>query len=94
MERPFAPLLLDALAASAVLAGIAFAVVAVLGIVLGVVAAVHQNRWIDHAVSVFTYLWISVPEFFWGIVLIFTHLFAWVAIQTDNGVDMSYTIER
>ena len=80
MERPVAPLLLDALGASAVLAGIAFVIVAVLGIVLGVVAAVHQNRWIDHAVSIFTYLGISVPEFFWGIVLIivFARYLGWL----------------
>lgn len=70
MDRPVAPLVLDALGASALLAAISFVCVAILGIVLGVVAAVRQNRPTDHAVSIFTYLGISVPEFFWGIVLI------------------------
>lgn len=87
MERPVAPLLLDALGASAVLAGIAFVIVAVLGIVLGVLAAVYENKWIDHAVSIFTYLGISVPEFFWGIVLIivFARYLGW--LPSTGGAD-------
>jgi peptide/nickel transport system permease protein len=70
MDRPVAPLVFDALGASALLAGLSFIFVAIVGIVLGVVAAVRENRFTDHAVSIFTYLGISVPEFFWGIVLI------------------------
>ena len=41
-----------------------------LGSALGVVAAVWRGRWPDHAASVFAYLGISVPEFYWGLVLI------------------------
>jgi peptide/nickel transport system permease protein len=70
MERPIAPVLWDALANSAVLASLAFGFVTVMGISLGVLAAVRHNGFIDHVVSLFTFLGISVPEFFWGIVLI------------------------
>jgi peptide/nickel transport system permease protein len=70
MERPIAPVLWDALANSAVLAVVAFVVVVVLGIGLGVLAAIRHNGMLDHAVSLFTFLGISVPEFLWGIVLI------------------------
>ncbi|MFI4986040.1 MAG: ABC transporter permease [Alphaproteobacteria bacterium] len=70
MQRPIAGLLGDAFARSAVLGALSLACVAVLGIVLGVLSAVRYNRPLDHVVSVFTYLGISVPEFFWGIVLI------------------------
>lgn len=70
MDRPVAPLVFDALGASALLAVASFIFVTIVGIVLGVVAAVRENRLTDHAVSIFTYLGISVPEFFWGIVLI------------------------
>jgi peptide/nickel transport system permease protein len=80
MERPVGPIIFDALAASATLAGISFVLVAVIGIVLGVIAAVHQNRPVDHAVSIFAYMGISVPEFFWGIVLIilFARYLGWL----------------
>jgi peptide/nickel transport system permease protein len=70
MERPVAPIIADALAASATLAAMSFLFVATIGIVLGVVAAVRQDKAIDHGISLFTYIGISVPEFFWGIVLI------------------------
>lgn len=70
MERPIAGVVAEALSRSAVLAAVSFVLVAVIGIALGVIAAVHHNRPIDHGVSIFTYVGISVPEFFWGIVLI------------------------
>jgi peptide/nickel transport system permease protein len=70
MERPIGPMIEEALARSAVLAGLAFVVVAVLGIFLGVLAAIRAGGIFDHGVTLFTSLGVSVPEFFWGIVLI------------------------
>jgi peptide/nickel transport system permease protein len=70
MERPIGPMLREALANSAMLAGVSFVLVAVLGIALGLIAAIRHNTAVDHGISVFTFLGISVPEFFWGIVLI------------------------
>jgi peptide/nickel transport system permease protein len=70
MERPVGPIIADALGASAILAACSFVFVATLGVSLGVLAAVKRNKTIDHAISIFTYVGISVPEFFWGIVLI------------------------
>mgnify|MGYP001434298576 CR=1 FL=1 len=93
MERPVAPVLWDALANSAVLAVLAFAVVTIMGIGLGVLAAVRHNGFVDHAVSLFTFLGISVPEFFWGIVLIlvFARSLQWLpaggAAEPGSGLD-------
>lgn len=70
MDRPVGPLLWEAMKASAVLAVASLFLVALFGIVLGVISAVRQNRPTDHAISTFTYLGISLPEFFWGILLI------------------------
>jgi peptide/nickel transport system permease protein len=70
MERPIGPMLRNALANSALLATISIVLVAVVGVALGVVAAIKHNSTLDHGISVFTLLGISVPEFFWGIVLI------------------------
>lgn len=69
MDQPIGPILWPALGRSAILALLSIVAVTVLGIGLGIVAAVRHNRPLDHAVSVFTFLGISVPEFFWGIVL-------------------------
>ena len=70
MQRPIGPMVAEAFGRSALLAAVSFVFVAGLGILLGVLAALHHNRAVDHVASMFTYLGISVPEFFWGIVLI------------------------
>jgi len=70
MDRPIAAMLKQAFMRSAVLAFFSFFFVTVIGIGLGVIAAVRKNSPTDHIVSVFTYFGISVPEFFWGIVFI------------------------
>ena len=70
MERPIAPILWDAFGRSAILAVAGMTIVATVGVAMGVVAGVWRGRWPDHAVSVFAYLGISVPEFYWGLVLI------------------------
>lgn len=70
MDRPIGPLIGDAIQRSAVLAGISIVLVAVVGIWLGVFSAVRKDTAADHAVSVATYFFISVPEFFWAIVVI------------------------
>ncbi len=69
-ERPVAPMLWDAFGRSAILAVSSLVVVAVLGLSLGVVAAVWRGRWPDHAASILTYFGVSLPEFYWGLVLI------------------------
>ena len=70
MNRPIAPLLAEAIQRSATLAISAFVLIAVIGVALGVIAALRHNRPLDHVVSVATYLGIAVPEFFWAIVVI------------------------
>jgi peptide/nickel transport system permease protein len=70
MERPIGPMLRDALANSAMLAAVSLVLVTVAGIGLGIVAAIKHDSTLDHGISVFTFLGISIPEFFWGIVLI------------------------
>jgi peptide/nickel transport system permease protein len=70
MNRPVGPLIWERFQRSAGVAILSLLCVAVIGIVLGVVAAIRDNRLADHMVSVIAFLGISAPEFFWGIVLI------------------------
>jgi peptide/nickel transport system permease protein len=70
MEMPIAQVLWPALGRSAVLAISALTVVSGFGIALGVVAAVRRGRLVDHLASAFTFVGLSVPEFFWGLLLI------------------------
>lgn len=80
MDRPIGPLIAEAIQRSAVLAGISIVLIAALGIWLGVHSAVRKGQAVDHAISVGTYFFISVPEFFWAIVviLLFTGYLGWL----------------
>ncbi len=80
MERPVAPIIWGAFKASAILAACAFVLVAVLGIISGVLAAIRRDRFADYAVSMFSYIGVSVPEFFWAIVaiLLFSSTLHWL----------------
>jgi peptide/nickel transport system permease protein len=80
MNRPVAPLLVEALERSAVLASVSFVLIAAIGLGLGVLAALRHGRPLDHVVSIGTYLGIAVPEFFWSIViiLVFAAYLGWV----------------
>jgi peptide/nickel transport system permease protein len=69
-QRPIGPMLLDAVMNSAILALISIVCVAVIGIWLGVFSAVRHGRMSDYIVSIFTYVVLAVPEFFWCILLI------------------------
>jgi peptide/nickel transport system permease protein len=70
MNRPVYPLIAEAFTRSLTLTVVAFALIAIIGIGLGVLAALSHNSWLDHAISIGTYLGIAVPEFFWAIVII------------------------
>ena len=70
MERPVAGVLWDAVGRSAMLAGLAFVLVVVFGIWLGVAAGVRYGQTADRVISAATYIKMSIPEFFWAIVLL------------------------
>src|SRR6478672_7825500 len=80
MDRPVYPLVAEAFARSLTLTVVSFVLVAVIGVGLGVLAALRRNGPLDHAISVGTYLGIAVPEFFWAIVviLVFAATLGWL----------------
>jgi peptide/nickel transport system permease protein len=86
MNRPIAPILMEALGRSLVLTSVSFVLIAVIGIGLGVVAALRHGRPLDHGVSIATYLGIAVPEFFWAIVVIVIFA-AWLGWLPASGYE-------
>lgn len=69
-RAPVAPFIGHALANSAKLAALAFAIVVPLGIAAGVWAALHAGRWLDRALMIVGMSATVVPEFVSSIVLI------------------------
>ena len=89
MERPVAPILWDAFDRSAILGVASMAVVSIMGPALGLVAAVWRGRWPDHTASVFAYLGISLPEFYWGLVLILVFGSTFHLLPTSGAASLS-----
>ena len=80
MDRPAGPLIAEALGRSAILAGLAFVLVAGLGVGSGMLTAVRAGRLSDHVLTVVQLVFIAIPEFFWAIlaVLVFASVLKWL----------------
>ncbi len=80
MSRPAWPVIVDALGRSALLAGIAFVLVASIGIALGVHAATHRGKASDRVATLAQLVFIAIPDFFWGIlcVVVFAAWLHWL----------------
>jgi peptide/nickel transport system permease protein len=86
MNRPIGPLLMEAVGRSMMLTGASFVLIAVIGVGLGVAAALRHGRALDHGISVGTYLGIAVPEFFWAIIVIIVFA-AWLGWLPASGYE-------
>ena len=67
---PIRPLVLGRLSNSLNLAGLTLLISIPLSILLGVLAGLNENRWIDSVISVLTLSVVGLPEFVTGLVLI------------------------
>lgn len=86
MNRPIGPLLMEAVGRSMMLTGASFVLIAVIGVGLGIAAALRHGRALDHGISVGTYLGIAVPEFFWAIIVIIVFA-AWLGWLPASGYE-------
>lgn len=86
MNRPIAPMLLEAVLRSLTLALSAFALIVVLGIGMGVWAALRHGRTADHVISVGTYVGVAIPEFVWAILMIIIFA-AWLGWLPASGYE-------
>lgn len=68
-DRGVTEIILSGLPATLTLAAVAFAIALVVGILLGVVAALRKNTWIDYASVFMATLLVSTPGFVIGIIL-------------------------
>lgn len=80
---PVRPLVMERLANSAMIAGLALLLYVPLGLVLGVIAALRRDTAADHLISSFSMTFVGLPEFVTGLVFIafFSH---WLGILPAN----------
>ncbi|WP_299819838.1 ABC transporter permease [uncultured Jannaschia sp.] len=79
-REPIGPLIAQKAAASALIVAMSMSIALAAAIPLGVWAAVHRDRWQDGAASTTALLGVSLPDFFWGIMLIllFARVLGWL----------------
>ncbi len=80
MDAPVLPILVQRLVFSLRLAVPALIIAVVLSLILGVIAAVRPNGWLDTAITVFTLTGVSVPAFISGslAILVFAAWLEWL----------------
>lgn len=68
-NRPVLEVILERLPATLLLSGSSLVLLFLTAVPLGVLAAVHQDRWFDRAVTVFTFVGFSMPSFWLALLL-------------------------
>ncbi len=88
---PIARLIVMKLPATFEISLIALLISTVFGVGLGILSAVKQNTWVDYLGSIIGVVGISVPQFFFGIILIqlFSIKLGWLPI--GGRLEMGYT---
>ena len=78
-KMPIGPLLLQKIMSSALIVALSMSIALFLAIPLGVWAAVYKNKWQDNFSSSVSIIGVSLPDFFWGImlILIFARALGW-----------------
>ncbi len=66
------------------LAGVALLVSVVLGIPMGVIAALRRNTGIDYALTLFSVIGLSIPAFWFGIMLILAFSVSWNLLPSSG----------
>jgi peptide/nickel transport system permease protein len=85
-KKPVTEVLADALPGTVLLAFAAIIIATLLGIPLGIIAAIKQNTWMDTSAVFTSILGISAPSFFMGIVI--AYLFGFV-LSDVTGLSMT-----
>ncbi|WPU24894.1 ABC transporter permease [Cedecea neteri] len=69
-HRPVLTMIAERIPATLGLMGVSLLLAILLAIPLGLLAGAFKHRWLDHALNMFAYVGISVPIFWFGILLI------------------------
>jgi len=97
-KKPIAELLSQKITASAIIVVMSMTIALSLAVPLGVWAAVHRDKWQDTASSSTALLGVSLPDFFWGIVmiLVFARWLGWFPSSgfVDPAVDLVGAIQH
>ena len=89
MNTAVRPVIFERLQNSLYLAAVAFVFYVPIGILLGLLAALRKNTWVDQTISVGSLAFIGLPEFVSGLILItiFSIELGWFPSQSNIAPD-------
>ncbi|MBB5751408.1 ABC transporter permease [Prosthecomicrobium pneumaticum] len=97
-KAPIGDLLAQKIRASALIVVLSMGIALAAAVPLGVWAAVHRDRWQDSAASTASLLGVSLPDFFWGIMLIllFARTLGWLPSSgfADPAIDFPLALRH
>ncbi len=70
-RQPVTDIIMTRLPKTLQLVGTAMVISIIVGVSLGVISAIKQYSWIDYLATFFAFLWLSIPGFFLGLLVIF-----------------------
>ncbi|RIK36193.1 MAG: hypothetical protein DCC58_19555 [Chloroflexi bacterium] len=91
-KRPVMTEITDNLPSTLILAASGLGIALLIGITLGVVAAVKQNTWADVSAMLISMLGVSMPSFWLGLLLIFTFSLKLQWLPATGGGDLRHLI--
>jgi peptide/nickel transport system permease protein len=93
MNTAVRPVIFQRLQNSLYLAAVAFVFYVPIGILLGLLAALRKNTWVDQTISVGSLAFIGLPEFVSGLILItiFAIELGWFPSQSNIAPDSTFT---
>ena len=98
-NTPVAPMLLRRLPSTILLMGVSLLVSLALAIPLGLIAGYKKNTWADNLISSFAYFGMSIPSFYFGMLMIilFTATLHWLPSSGMHSVGVDtplYTLQH
>ena len=97
-KMPIGPILLQKMTASGLIVLLSMVIALALAVPLGVWSAVYKNKWQDTVSSSASIVGVSLPDFFWGIMLIllFARALGWLPSSgfVDPGEDILLALKH
>ena len=81
------PMVMGRLRNSAMLAGLSLIIYVPMGILLGVIAAMKQDKFLDQAISGLSMAFVGLPEFVTGLVLVAFIAIFWRLLPANSSID-------
>ncbi|MEJ2707806.1 MAG: ABC transporter permease [Anaerolineales bacterium] len=91
-RSPIFPVVMQRVRNSLMLAGVTLVIAVPLAVVLGVLAGLNENKWVDNLISIFSLSVVGLPEFVTGLILIQIFSFefrrrGWPSLPATSSID-------